>query len=195
MKTVALPLLLGLTSLFLLHCAEGSTFERDPGVGGEDEVTSSGIGSGSSSSGNTAGGAGGKPGSSSGSGGAEGGSGGGSASSSSSGASSSSSSGGGNCDPTNPGGVCAGTEHCLPKADGKPICQGPVGSGTSYFPCTTNGQCAAAYACINTGGAACCLTWCTNDFDCPGFETCNWLAPKVFVGSTEYGVCSDFLGC
>jgi hypothetical protein len=92
--------------------------------------------------------------------------------------------------------VCMSTQHCLPQPNGIPICQGPVGSGGQYATCTTSGQCLAAYECVDTGGfLPCCLKWCASNADCSVGNTCYTLSTSVFVGSTEFGVCSDSLGC
>ena len=74
-----------------------------------------------------------------------------------------------------------------------------MGGGSAYFPCSTPADCQAALQCVDTGDIfanPCCLKWCTSAANCPAGSTCEFLAPAVYVGGTEYGVCFDgFGGC
>jgi hypothetical protein len=106
---------------------------------------------------------------------------------------SSSSTGGGNCNPLDPAVACGANNHCVPQPSGVPLCSGPIGVGAQYSSCTTSAQCAAIYECVNTPYATTyCMQWCQMGSACPSFfDACVGLAPAVYVGAQEWGVCYD----
>ncbi len=115
----------------------------------------------------------------------------------SSAAATSSSSGGGpiECNaPLDPGGDCGAGQHCWPEPVGvQPECSA-AGSGTQYAGCGGELDCAPIYGClpIVEGEGACCLQFCTNDFDCPSpDDLCYPFTDPLYAGGVEYGVCFD----
>lgn len=81
--------------------------------------------------------------------------------------------------------------HCLPTDTGDSICEGPAGNGDQYNLCDSREDCAEVLECVFIGVDACCLTWCTSDFDCAISELCTELDPPVYIGAQEYGLCWD----
>jgi hypothetical protein len=119
------------------------------------------------------------------------------AQSSASSSASSSSSGGGpvECNaPLDPAQDCGAGQHCFPTDIGvQPTCS-PAGNAGQYDPCASAAQCAPIYGCVPIveGQNACCLQFCTNDFDCPGFfDLCYPFQPPQYAGGVQYGVCFD----
>jgi len=96
--------------------------------------------------------------------------------------------------PLDPGGDCGSGQHCWPEPAGtQPECS-PAGAGTQYATCGGELDCAPIYGCLGVveGEGACCLQFCTNDFDCPGlFDLCAAFTTPLFAGGVEYGVCFD----
>ncbi len=97
------------------------------------------------------------------------------------------------CDPLNPAAVCGGGYHCLPTTTGATVCDTPIGGGIQYSICSTRAECSSIYECVNTGfGTTYCMKWCRMGFaDCTGIDLCTGLAPAIYVGAQEYGVCYD----
>jgi hypothetical protein len=97
------------------------------------------------------------------------------------------------CDPLNPAAGCGINNHCVPQTDGTTECVSPTGFGTQYSGCVTSADCASIYECVQTGfGTVYCMQWCSSDFDCPILsDVCVGLAPAVYVGGVEWGVCYD----
>ncbi len=82
----------------------------------------------------------------------------------------------------------------MPQPNGVPVCSSPTGPGAQYSACLSPADCSAIYECVNTGFNTWCMQWCTSDFDCPSiFDYCTSLAPAVYVGIQEWGVCYDGL--
>ena len=78
----------------------------------------------------------------------------------------------------------------MPQPQGVPICNGPTGGGLQYAYCSSRADCAGIYECTSTGTYAFCMQWCASDNDCPNdYDFCAPLAPAVFVGGQQWGVC------
>lgn len=98
------------------------------------------------------------------------------------------------CDPLNPLPGCGAGLQCQPQTDDTTECIGPMGTGTQYTACTGLADCSPLFACIQTTVAnAWCMQWCFSDAHCGIFDSCTSLAPQVFAGGQEYGVCWDGL--
>ena len=71
-------------------------------------------------------------------------------------------------------------------------CEGPVGGGTDFTPCTTDSECAAGYACIDLGFGTECAHWCnaTTGTGCTLGLTCSTFTTPVLIGTREYGICN-----
>lgn len=66
-------------------------------------------------------------------------------------------------------------------------CTGPVGTRDTYFPCSTDRDCAENHACV--GGE--CLRWCDyfTDEGCDFLDICLRPNPRILVDGVEYGFC------
>jgi hypothetical protein len=97
------------------------------------------------------------------------------------------------CDPMNPGPACGAGQQCMPSVSGVTSCQGPVGGGTQYTNCLSDTDCGPGLVCVDTGlGSVYCMEWCTSYLQCPYvLDDCVALAPSVYAGAQEYGVCYD----
>jgi len=97
------------------------------------------------------------------------------------------------CDPLNPVAACGAGAHCLPTTTGATVCNSPIGAGGQYSTCVSRAECGAVYECVNTPFATTyCMQWCRIGFaDCSIFDTCTGLAPAIYAGAQEYGVCYD----
>ena len=114
------------------------------------------------------------------------------------GSGSGSSGGGGaplSCEPRQPAPGCGPGMHCFATESGQPDCVGPVGSGQQNDSCTADTQCAAELVCVTGNTAKCCMSWCLSSNDCPSGESCYPVAPPLYVGPQEYGVCYDPFWC
>lgn len=96
--------------------------------------------------------------------------------------------------PLDPAGDCGAGQHCWPEPAGTPPECSPAGAGTQYATCGGELDCAPIYGCLGIveGEGACCLQFCTDDIDCPGFfDLCSFFTTSLFAGGVEYGVCFD----
>lgn len=98
------------------------------------------------------------------------------------------------CNPLNPTPGCGANQHCLPNTDGIPECA-PAGAGMQFTLCQSIGECAPIFECVSDGIDACCLQYCTSDLDCGLGLSCAFFQTPIYVGPTEYGVCTDGLPC
>jgi hypothetical protein len=96
------------------------------------------------------------------------------------------------CDPLDPEPVCGANMRCSPQSTTAPICSGPTGVGEQGQTCSSGSDCASTYLCAPISFVPQCLLWCTppGAGDCPALTTCVALAPPVYIGAEEWGLCA-----
>ena len=99
-------------------------------------------------------------------------------------------------DPLNPSAECGADHHCIPQpgSGSQGLCISPTGQGTQFEYCVQDVDCGDIYRCSSIGATSnICLQWCRVGFDsdCIGYpdENCISLAPSVYIGSQEWGIC------